>query len=124
MRRPSPTLTPQELEIMKVVWQRGTVTVRDVYETLRAHRRIAYTTVMTMLNVLERKGHLRKRAEGRSFLYQPARPRGQVVKAMVREFLDRVFGGSAAPLLVHLLEDHRLSEDDLRELARRIREDR
>jgi BlaI family transcriptional regulator, penicillinase repressor len=124
MRRPSPTLTPQELEIMKVVWQRGTATVRDVYETLRAHRRIAYTTVMTMLNVLERKGHLRKRAEGRSFLYQPARPRGQVVKAMVREFLDRVFGGSAAPLLVHLLEDRRLSEDDLRELARRIREER
>jgi predicted transcriptional regulator len=124
MRRPSPTLTPQELEIMKVVWQRGTATVRDVYETLRAHRRIAYTTVMTMLNVLERKGHLRKRAEGRSFLYQPARPRAQVVKAMVREFLDRVFGGSAAPLLVHLLEDRRLSEDDLRELARRIREER
>jgi BlaI family penicillinase repressor len=124
MRRPSTTLTPQELEIMKVVWQRGTATVRDVYETLRAHRRIAYTTVMTMMNVLERKGHLRKRAEGRSFLYQPARPRGQVVKAMVREFLDRVFGGSAAPLLVHLIEDRRLSEDDLRELARRIREER
>lgn len=109
---------------MKVVWQRGTATVRDVYETLRAHRRIAYTTVMTMMNVLERKGHLRKRAEGRSFLYQPARPRGQVVKAMVREFLDRVFGGSAAPLLVHLIEDRRLSDDDLRELARRIREER
>ena len=109
---------------MKVVWQRGTATVRDVYETLRARRRIAYTTVMTMMNVLERKGHLRKRAEGRSFLYQPARPRAQVVKAMVREFLDRVFAGSAAPLLVHLVEDHHLSEDDLRELARRIREER
>jgi BlaI family transcriptional regulator, penicillinase repressor len=124
MRRPSATLTPQELEIMKVVWQRSTATVRDVYETLRSRRRIAYTTVMTMMNVLERKGHLRKRAEGRSFLYQPARPRAQVVKAMVREFLDRVFAGSAAPLLVHLVEDHHLSEDDLRELARRIREER
>ena len=121
MRRASRTLTPQELEIMKVVWEHGPATVRDVYERLRARRRIAYTTVMTMMNVLERKGHLRKRVEGRSFRYQPARPRAQVMRAMVREFLDRVFGGAAQPLLVHLIEDRRLSDDDLRELARRIR---
>lgn len=107
---------------MKVVWEKGPATVRDVYEALRARRRIAYTTVLTMMNVLERKGHLRKRAEGRSFRYQPARPRAQVVKAMVREFLDRVFGGSAQPLLVHLLEDRHLSDEDLRELAHRVRE--
>jgi predicted transcriptional regulator len=124
MRRPSQTLTPQELEIMKVVWDAGPATVRDVYEAMRARRRIAYTTVMTMMNVLERKGHLRKRAEGRSFRYQPARPRSQVVKGMVREFLDRVFGGNAGPLLVHLLEDRRISDEDLRELARRIREEK
>ena len=109
---------------MKVVWDHGPATVRDVYEALRARRRIAYTTVLTMMNVLERKGHLRKRAEGRSFRYQPARPRTQVVKAMVREFLDRVFGGSAQPLLVHLVEDRQLSDDDLRDLAQRIRESR
>jgi predicted transcriptional regulator len=121
MRPARRTLTPQELEIMKVVWEHGPATVRDVYERLRARRRIAYTTVMTMMNVLERKGHLRKRAEGRSFRYQPARPRAQVVRAMVREFLDRVFGGAAQPLLVHLIEDRRLTDDDLRELARRIR---
>jgi predicted transcriptional regulator len=109
---------------MKVVWDAGPATVRDVYEAMRARRRIAYTTVMTMMNVLERKGHLRKRAEGRSFRYQPARPRSQVVKGMVREFLDRVFGGNAGPLLVHLLEDRRISDEDLRELARRIREEK
>jgi predicted transcriptional regulator len=124
MRSASRTLTPQELEIMKVVWENGPSTVRDVYERLRARRRIAYTTVMTMMNVLEKKGHLRKRADGRSFRYQPSRPRAQVVRAMVREFLDRVFGGSAQPLLVHLLEDRRLSDDDLRELSRRIRSQR
>ena len=109
---------------MKVVWDHGPATVRDVYEALRTRRRIAYTSVLTMMNVLERKGHLRKRAEGRSFRYQPARPRTQVVKAMVREFLDRVFGGSAQPLLVHLVEDRQLTDDDLRELSRRIRESR
>jgi predicted transcriptional regulator len=121
MRTPSATLTPQELEIMKLVWARKSATVRDVYEEMRRRRRVAYTTVMTMMNVLERKGHLKKRAEGRSFLYQPTRPKREVVGAMVREFLDRVFGGSAEPLLVHLLEDRRLTERDLAELVRRIR---
>src|SRR5215510_2524336 len=124
MRPRSATLTPQELEIMKLVWARREATVRDVYEDLLARRRIAYTTVMTMMNVLERKGHLRKRAEGRSFVYRSVRPRRQVVRAMVRDFLDRVFGGSAEPLLVHLLEDKQLSERDLEAVARRIRKGR
>lgn len=109
---------------MKLVWERQEATVRDVYEALLAHRRIAYTTVMTMMNVLERKGHLRKRAEGRSFVYRSVRPRRQVVRAMVRDFLDRVFGGSAEPLLVHLLEDKQLSQRDLEAVARRIRKGR
>ena len=121
MRRPSPTLTPHELEIMKVVWSRGHTTVRDVYEALLEERKIAYTTVMTMMNVLERKGHLRKKAEGRSFLYRPTRPQRQVVGSMVREFVQRVFGGSAAPLLAHLLDEERLTPEDLDALAKRIK---
>ena len=84
MRKPSPTLTPQQLEIMKVVWSRDHATVRDVYEDMLEERKIAYTTVMTMMNVLEKKGHLKKKAEGRSFLYRPTRPQRQVVGSMVR----------------------------------------
>ena len=121
MRPVATTLTPHELDIMKLVWEREEATVRDVYEALRARRRIAYTSVLTMMNVLERKGHLRKRAEGRSFVYQAARPRGQVVRAMVREFVQRVFNGAAEPLLVHLLEDRRLTTTELEALARRVR---
>ena len=109
---------------MKVVWSRSAATVRDVYEELRSRRRIAYTTVMTMMNILERKGHLKKQTEGRSFLYRPVRPKRQVLGAMVREFLDRVFGGSAETLLVQLVQDRRLTERDLAELARRIRKAR
>ena len=124
MRPVATTLTPHELDIMKLVWEREEATVRDVYEALRARRRIAYTSVLTMMNVLERKGHLRKRAEGRSFVYQAARPRGQVVRAMVREFVQRVFNGAAEPLLVHLLEDRRLTPRELETLARRVREER
>lgn len=121
MRKPSATLTPQELEIMKVVWTRGDSTVRDVYEALLERRQIAYTTVMTMMNVLQKKGHLRKREDGRSFVYRPARPQGQVVGSMVREFVERVFGGNAAPLLAHLVEDEKLTSEDLDALAKRIR---
>lgn len=124
MRKPSPTLTPQELEIMKEVWSREEATVRDVYEALLARRPVAYTTVMTMMNVLERKGHLRKREEGRSFVYRPTRPRGQVVGSMVRDFVERVFGGEAAPLLAHLVEEEDLSKEELDALARRIKEKR
>ena len=121
MRAQSPTLTPQELELMKVVWQRGQATVRDVYEALLERRRIAYTTVMTMLNVLEKKGHLAKRAEGRSYVYAPVRTKQRVLGAMVRDFVERVFDGSAEPLLVHLLEERQLSEKDLEQLAKRVR---
>lgn len=109
---------------MKIVWERGSSTVREVYEALLGERRVAYTTVMTMMNVLERKGHLRKEADGRSYRYHAVRPRGQVVGGMVREFVDRVFGGSAAPLLVHLVEDRRVTAEELDTLARRIRRPR
>ena len=109
---------------MKVVWDRREASVRDVYETLLVKRRIAYTTVMTMMSVLERKGHLKKRIEGRSYVYHPAHPKRRVVKAMVEDFLKRVFDGSAQPLLAHLLRERQLSETDLKEIAQRIRESR
>jgi predicted transcriptional regulator len=121
MRAKSATLTPQELEIMKVVWERRAATVRDVYEALLEKRKIAYTTVMTMMNVLERKGHLAKRAQNRTYVYEPVKPKHRVLGAMVRDFVDRVFDGSAEPLLVHLLEDRHLSEKELEELAKKAR---
>lgn len=109
MRTPHPTLTPQELAIMKVIWRLGNVTVRDVYEALRAERTIAYTTVMTMMRILEDKGYLKKSSSDRAFVYSPTKPRQQVVGAMVRDFVDRVFDGASSSLLVHLAKDNRLT---------------
>ena len=117
-----PVLTAQELEIMKVVWGRGASTVRDVYEAMLERRKIAYTTVMTMMNILEQKGYLKKNQKDRAYLYQATRPQKQVIRGMVREFVDRVFNGSAEPLLLHLVEDRRLSENDLDEIRRLMRE--
>jgi BlaI family transcriptional regulator, penicillinase repressor len=110
MRRPTSTLTPQELAIMKVVWQRQHATVRDVYEALREKRSIAYTTVMTMMKVLEDKAYLKKTLVDRAYVYRPVRPRQQVVGAMVKDFVDRVFDGAAGSLLLHLAKDNRLTE--------------
>jgi predicted transcriptional regulator len=121
MRPKSSTLTEQELEIMKIVWVREQATVRDVYEELLKHRKIAYTTVMTMMKILEQKKYLKKSQEDRAYLYRPARPRQQVIGGMVREFLNRVFNGSAEPLLMHLVEDEKLTEKELEEVSRMIR---
>ncbi len=122
MRQPHPTLTPQELAIMKVVWRLEKATVRDVYEALRAHREIAYTTVMTMMKILEEKRYLKKIRVDRAYEYRPAQPAHQVVGAMVRDFLDRVFDGAAAPLLVHLAKDSKLSKSD-KDLIRKLSEE-
>ena len=103
---------------MKVVWERESTTVRDVYETLLERRKVAYTTVMTMMKILEQKKYLKKTSTERAFVYRPAQPKGQVIGDMVRDFVNRVFNGSAEPLLVHLVEEHDLSPEDLDEIAR------
>ena len=118
MRTPTPTLTPQELAIMKVVWTLETATVRDVYEHLRSRRTIAYTSVQTMMNVLETKGHLKKEPGEKAQTYIPVRPQQTVVRSMVREFVDRVFDGSARPLLVHLLKEKGLTAAERKELQK------
>ena len=119
MRPKSSTLTAHELELMKIVWRHdGPVTVRDVYEALRARRPVAYTTVMTSLKTLEQKGHLKATQQDRANVYRPARPKQQVMREMVREFVDRVFNGAGRPLVVHMLEEDRISESELREITR------
>lgn len=94
---------------MKVIWRLERVTVRDVYEALRAERTIAYTTVMTMIRILEEKGYLTKSSSDRAFVYTPAKPRQQVMGAMVRDFVDRVFDGAPDSLLLHLAKDNKLT---------------
>ena len=105
---------------MKVVWRLGHATVREVYETLRERRPVAYTTVMTMMNTLEAKGYLKKALDGRAFRYRPARPERRVMSALVQEFVDRVFDGAARPLLAHLVAESRLSKADRDELRKLI----
>lgn len=108
---------------MKVIWPLGRATVREIYEILRRQRTIAYTTVQTMMNILEQKGYLTKQPGDKAQVYVPARAQQLVVREMVSEFITRVFDGSARPLLVHLTKERGLTARERRELQRLLDED-
>ncbi len=116
-RGPGP-LTEFELEIMHVVWELGDATVKQVHEVLSARRPVAYTTVMTMLGLLAKKGHLKREESGRAFVYRPAHPKGRVVSRMLDDFVEKVFRGSARPLVLALLKDRKISKRELDEIVR------
>ena len=122
MRMRKPVLTGHELQIMQIVWQHPSVTVRDVYEELLKRRKIAYTTVMTMMGILETKGFLKKDLSEKAYKYRPAQRKEKVMSSLVSDFLHRVFDGSAKPLLVHLVENERISQEELAEIARLMKE--
>jgi len=121
MRPKSSILTPRELEIMKVVWAKRAATVREVYEVFSEKPRAAYTTVMTLMSILEKKGYLTRHRKNRSFLYEPRRSESSVIGEIVQDLVTRVFDGSVARLMVYLLEDRHLSEEELEGLVERIR---
>jgi predicted transcriptional regulator len=106
---------------MKIVWELDHATVRGVYETMLKRRHVAYTTVMTMMKILENKGYLVKSQEDRAYVYRAAQPKQSVIRGLVRDFVNRVFNGSAEPLMVHLLEEKGFTERDLAEIARMAR---
>ena len=113
-------LTKCELEIMDVVWQLGRGTVQDVCDHLE--RPLAYTTVMTMLRILESKrGVVRRTKQGRAFVYEPVVSRDAVSCSLALELKERFFGGSAKSLVLNLLESESLTKSDLQELRDAIR---
>ena len=116
--------TDQELEILKVIWQRGQASVREVYNDLLKQREIAYTTVLTMMGILERKGHLQKARGERAYVYCPVESQDETQQRMVKEFVDRVFNGSAGPLLVHLVADSAISKEELAEVESLVKQKR
>jgi BlaI family penicillinase repressor len=122
MRSPQSTLTQQELAIMKVIWRLEKATVREVYEALLESRQIAYTTVMTMMGILEKKGYLKKSLVDRAHVFTPVKKRQQVVGAMVRDFVERVFDGASDSLLLALAKDNKLTDKQKRIVKQLIEE--
>ena len=124
MSKDKTMLTGAELEIMQVVWDRGKATVRDVYEALNERRKVAYTTVLTMMKLLEHKGFLSRDDSERTHVYKPRRKRQRVVSAMVDDFIERVFQGASRPLLMHLIEENDLTPEEIEQLAEAARRKR
>ena len=106
-------LTEVELEMMRALWSRGSGTVADVQGMLPPERKLAYTSVSTMLRILEQKGVLGSRKEGRGHIYVPKLEKQEYEKRSLRHIVDRVFGGAPARLVQRLLEVEPLSSDEL-----------
>ncbi len=114
--------TPAELEILQLLWDRGELTVRQVMLALSEQRPRAYTSVMSLLNVMYDKGLLSRRPDGRAFIYSASTPREQALGGMVSDLLGRAFGGSASALVAHLLEQANPNVEELSEIRRAIRQ--
>jgi BlaI family penicillinase repressor len=108
-----------QLRILKILWDRAEASVADVHAAL-SRQRLAYTTIATMLRKMETRGLVAHRAEGRTFLYRAAVAAGHVSQGMADHVLDRVFEGSLAGMVSHLLETREVSAEELAELQRLI----
>jgi len=113
-RRPSPALTDAELRIMRVLWERTEGTVGDVVEHLDGGYKPAYNTVLTMLKILERKGYVAHKKDGRAFRYVPVIGRSQAQQTAVSHLISRFFNGSSAALVLDLLGPDRVSDEERR----------
>ncbi len=109
-------LTPFELEVMEALWKQGRASVRELLEQLPEHKRVAYTTVQTIVRRLEEKGAVRQtRKIGNAYIFEPLITQNAAYRRLINDFLD-LFGGSTRPLMAHLAETGRLNLNDLREL--------
>jgi predicted transcriptional regulator len=109
------SLTPLELELMKVLWRTGPATVQQVREQLGSG--LAYTTVQTMLNVLHRKGKVTRSLRDRSYTYRPSVEQQREVGELLRDVVERAFGGSAEDLVLNLMQTRQLTPERLERLA-------
>jgi len=110
--------------VIEVVWELGEASVHQVREELNHKKKLAYTTVLTAMQKLEKAGWLRHRTEGKVYIYAPTRTREQAGANSVRKFLDRIFDGDALLMFQHLMRQSKLSDKELQELRKMIDEKR
>jgi len=118
-RRKTEHLTRLELEIMHVLWETGAANVQTVQQQLK--RELAYTTVQTMLNILHRKGKVKRTLKDRAYFYKPVVSRDQVVSHTVSDMVDRLFGGSVESLVMSLVETKHLTPEKLDRLNKLLK---
>jgi len=121
-RRPQETPTEVELEVLKVLWDRGPSTVREVLTVLNAKRKRAYTSVMSVLNIMTEKQQVTRKPDGRAFIYTVKRPRENTLGKMIGSLLGRAFEGSASLLVSQVLDQSKPSAEELDKIRKAIEE--
>ena len=127
---PLPRPTDAELSILRVLWERGPSTVRQVHDVLSRERPTAYTTALKLLQIMTEKGLVRRDETDRTHIYHPRLTEEQTQRQLVRDLLDRAFGGSASKLVMQALAARRATPEDLGEIRklietrREVRDDR
>jgi BlaI family penicillinase repressor len=117
-RKPSKTFTDKELEIMRVLWERGEATAREIQESLPGRKH--YNSVLTIIRVLERKRHITHRVEGRAHVYRAKESRERSSRRVLGHLVEHIFGGSTARLVLHLIEDGELTPEEVNEIRRKV----
>jgi len=115
------TPTPAELEVLKIIWEHGPCTVREVMNLLKPERDRAYTTVMSQMNVMTDKGLLSQKPKGRAFVYSAKVSRDKTRSKMLRDLLNRAFEGSSSALVTQLLQQAEPNSEELDEIHKTIR---
>lgn len=121
-RNPAEQLTPLELEVMKVLWKTGPVTVQSVHEGMRAVRPLAYNTVQTVLSILHRKGKVKRKTQERAYIYAAAVSQEKAAGQALQDLINRVFGGRPEELLLNMVKSRQLTAEQLAELGRMVEE--
>jgi len=119
-KRHSASLTPLELQIMQVLWRKGAGDVQHVQKNLPSGTDLAYTTVQTMLTVLQRKGKVRRKLKGRAYEYRPVLSEEKAVRHAVRDLIERLFGGSSEDLVMSLVKNRQVNPARIVDLTRKI----
>ena len=116
----SNTLTEAELRLMKILWRRGESSVNDLVVAMPAGEELAYNSVLTTIRILEQKGYVEHRQEGRAFVYRPCVAEAEASRSEIRHVLGRFFGNSRERLLLSLLGDEEISQEELQRLKQAI----
>lgn len=116
----APKPTPTELEILRVLWDRGPSTVREVHETLSDAREIGYTTVLKIMQIMTAKGMVRRNEESRAHVYHACQPADKTKQQLVSDLLHRAFAGSASQLMMHALAGKKTPEREIEEIRRML----
>lgn len=123
MSRPrSPALTDAEARVMAVLWKHQTASVADVVAALKKKRAVTYSTVQTMLRILEAKGYVAHEKAGRAFIYRPLVDERQARRRALRHLMTRLFNGSPSLLVLNVLEDEQIDADELERLKEILKE--